>query len=437
MDNLDRRGATHPPESARSVNAAMIDREQLAGALERLEARDREVLELSLRRRVPDADLATVFGVDPGEVARMRSGAIERLSDELGVHRGADLGDMLKNLLEPAAWEAVKSAPPEPRPAGWTAGPPESRPGEHPPLGAVASDTPAPSVPSAAPFGAEPHEPVLGMLAGRGESEPLEISRGGRRLLTVAAAAIALLVPAGVVAALTTVSSRDGEPDESRATRPFEPEQRAVGDPFPSEPKSVNRFPVAIVGSRTALRDRPGGRLKVRIRGTTEWGSPRVLGVVRREGDWLAVLVPELENGESGWIRDDQVSRLDSVAWSLHADLSKRRIVVKRDGRVVRRLSVGIGRSNHPTPVGRFAVTDKLRVNTPGSPYGCCVLALTGHQTRLPAGWPGGDRLAVHATADRSSLGRAVSLGCMRAAPAQARWMMRTIPLGAPVFIRR
>ena len=62
-------------------------------------------------------------------------------------------------------------------------------------------------------------------------------------------------------------------------------------------------------------------------------------------------------------------------------------------------------------------------------------LSVTGHQTKLPEGWPGGDRLAVHATADLSGLGKAVSLGCMRTDPDDARWMMETVPLGTPVFI--
>jgi hypothetical protein len=404
----------------------MMDREQLAGALERLHPRDREVLELSLRRRVPDADLATVFGTGPAEVARMRAGAIERLSELIGVKRGEDLGHMLKELLEPATWESVSHDPGKRAKPHWQ---PAVQPPPVPP--------PAPPAPVGAVHTAR-REPVRGMPSGRPDAAPPVISRRSRPLLTAAAVAIALLVPAGVVAALTSVGSDDGDAGATRLTRPFQPERQALGDPFPSEPKPVNRFPVAILGARTALRDRPGGRVKVRIRGRTEWGSPRVLGVVRREGDWLAVLVPELENSDSGWIRDDQVSRLDTVSWSLHADLSRRRIAVKRDGRIVRRMRIGVGRPNHSTPVGRFAVTDKLRVKSSDySPYGCCVLALTGHQTRLPAGWPGGDRLAIHATRDRTSLGRAVSLGCMRTAPRDARWMMRRIPLGAPVFIRK
>src|ERR687895_698894 len=53
-----------------------------------------------------------------------------------------------------------------------------------------------------------------------------------------------------------------------------------------------------------------------------------------------------------------------------------------------------------------------LRVRAP-SPYGCCVIALSGRQPRIPPGWTGGARLALHGTADTSALGRAVSIGCL------------------------
>lgn len=179
----------------------------------------------------------------------------------------------------------------------------------------------------------------------------------------------------------------------------------------------------------------PGGRPRIRLAARTPWKSPRVLGVLRHRRGWLAVQAPELRNGEVGWLPAEQ-AQLDCVQWSLHADLSKRRLSVRRDGRIVRMYSVAVGSPEHPTPLGRFSVTDKLRVIDGASPYGCCVLALSGHQVRLPAGWPGGDRLAVHATNDLSSIGRPVSFGCMRTDSRRARWLIETIPLGTPIFIR-
>src|SRR4051794_15365974 len=88
----------------------MIPPEQLVAALERLDPRDLEVLDLSLRRHVPDDALANVMGWAPSEVARRRAAAIEHLANDLGVERGEDLGLVLKKLLEPETWTAVDEA---------------------------------------------------------------------------------------------------------------------------------------------------------------------------------------------------------------------------------------------------------------------------------------------------------------------------------------
>lgn len=408
----------------------MIERHQIAEALGRLTPQDREVLDYSLRRRVPDEDLATIFDTDASEVARRRSVAIEKLSRDLGAQRGADLGHILKELLEGATWEAVGAPKAEAGAEG------------HKPLGAM-SDPAEPARTSEPetesepePKRAEPHEPVLGMLSEPAPPDaPSGDRRATRRLLVGIAAAIAVLVPAGVVYALAAGDGGSAGGDAS-GTRNFAPLGDS-GEPFPSDPQSAYQYPTARVTRRTALYTKPGGKLRLKVSAKTEWDSPRILSVVGRSGKWLAVLVPQLRNGKKAWVREDKVAKLGSVSWSLNADLSKRRMTVKHDGKTVRRFKIGVGRSDHPTPVGRYAVTDKLKVSDRGSPYGCCVLALTGHQTRLPAGWPGGDRLAVHATQDLSGLGHQVSLGCMRTDPKDTKWMLSRIPLGTPVFVRR
>jgi L,D-transpeptidase catalytic domain len=182
------------------------------------------------------------------------------------------------------------------------------------------------------------------------------------------------------------------------------------------------------------LRATPGGRVLERLRPRTEFGSPKVVSVLRRRGGWLRVLVPERPNGRPAWIRASG-TRPGAVDVSLHADRSARRLTVRRDGRVLRRVRVAVGRPGTETPTGRFAVTDKLRTRRADSPYGCCAIALTGHQPKLLPGWPGGDRLAIHATPQPSSIGTAASLGCLRATTRDLRALMRIVPLGAPVFI--
>lgn len=415
----------------------MIDRTQLSEALARLDPRDREVLDYSLRRHVPDSDLAAVFDCGASEVARMRAAAVERLADDLGVQRGTDLGQVLTALLDHATWENVPGAAPLDAPAA------EQPAGEAPAPAAIPA-TPATPVAPAEPT-PEERKAVLDMLDRRGPAvaaatpPPASNDPNGRRWSLVAAALIGVLVTIGLgsVIVLGDDAGSTSLSDENSATRPFEPKEQELGEPFPSEPEPEQEFhyPIAIVERPVTLLDAPLGERLARIEAKTEWGTPRVLSVVERQGGWLSVLAPELENGEVGWVRESDVARLGTVGWAIKADLTKRQIAVERDGKVIKTFSIGVGREDHPTPTGRFAVTDKLSVTDPNSPYGCCVVALTGHQTKLPEGWPGGDRLAIHATADVSGLGEAVSLGCMRTDPKDARWLMNSVPLGTPVFI--
>jgi lipoprotein-anchoring transpeptidase ErfK/SrfK len=193
--------------------------------------------------------------------------------------------------------------------------------------------------------------------------------------------------------------------------------------------------PVAMIVRPTVLWSAPGGR-RLAVLGTfTEWRSPRALPALSRRGDWLEVLATELPNGGTAWIRLSAV-RLLPNPWSLVADVSRRRVTVRRNGRVVRRFAVAVGAPGTPTPTGRYAVTDKLKLTGGAAAYGCCALALSGHQPNLRQGWRGGDRLAIHGTAQLDTVGRAASLGCLRARDRDARWIINNVFLGTVVEIR-
>lgn len=192
-----------------------------------------------------------------------------------------------------------------------------------------------------------------------------------------------------------------------------------------------------VTGESVALRGRPGGRIVLRLGATTEFGRARRLGVVERRGRWLGVTVPDLPNGTLGWIDADATGvRVARTRWSLRADLSDRTLTLLRDGRPVRRISVAVGSPSSPTPTGRFAVTDKLDGTAYGPYYGCCVLAISATQPNLPAGWSGGNRMAIHGTDAPSTIGQPASAGCLRASDADLRGLMDRVPVGAPVSIR-
>ena len=191
-------------------------------------------------------------------------------------------------------------------------------------------------------------------------------------------------------------------------------------------------------GQVIALRSRPFGRIIARVGATTRFGSPRALGVVAtRRGRWLAVTEPGIAGNRVFWV-DAKAGgvRYARTRLELDVQLSTRTLVVRRDGVAVRRLSVGVGAFDSPTPTGHFAVTDKLNGAAYSASYGCCILALSATQPNLPAGWAGGDRIAIHGTLSASDFGRAVSAGCIHAADADLRYLMRLVPLGTPVVIR-
>jgi hypothetical protein len=221
-----------------------------------------------------------------------------------------------------------------------------------------------------------------------------------------------------------------------RSSTPSAPRRSAPVSALVSKPARGSAFAIArlLPGSRVGMWRAPGGRFIEMLGPRTEFGSPVVLSVVRSHGGWLGVLTPDLPHDRLGWIRRDP--RRVEVYWtkySLDANLSARRLTLRYGDATVARFTVTVGGPGTETPLGRFGITDALRFDE--SPfYGCCALALSGRQTKLPAGWIGGDRLAIHGTP--GPVGGAESHGCIRATDSTMRTLFHRVPLGTPVFVR-
>ncbi|MFN2616992.1 MAG: L,D-transpeptidase [Thermoleophilaceae bacterium] len=377
----------------------MIRREQLVAAIRRIDAPERELLWLSLRRRVPDQSLAQLYGCQPGQVAERRAAAIEHVADELEVQRGEDFGAVLTGLLEPETWREL--APEQTLPA---------------PSGQAGAEEPAPAAAGSAPDSESgPANPP---------GDPRNRSISTRPLRWALAATLATALIAVVVVAVAGGDDGGSRRGATFAPRPERPAGRASGG------GGVPCYFTASVGPRAELYRGPGGRPLARLGARTRWGSPRVLHVVVRRAAWLEVIAPELRNGELGWL-PVRAATVGCVRWSLEADLSRGRLEVRRGGRLVRTVAVAVGARRRQPPAGRFAVTDRLAVSG-RSPYGCCLLVLSGHGT---AG-AGGARLTVFARSGEHASGGPLSKGALGAAPADARWLIDNVPLGTPIFIR-
>jgi lipoprotein-anchoring transpeptidase ErfK/SrfK len=162
----------------------------------------------------------------------------------------------------------------------------------------------------------------------------------------------------------------------------------------------------------------------------TPFGSIRRLHVVEQRGDWFAVESDVLGNGVVGWVPRTAAVRLQRSRFSVEADLSERLLTLRDEGRIVFRRRVSIGASGSPTPSGRFHVTDQIS----GRRWrlGCCIVVLSGTQPRLPLGWSGGDRLAIHGRSGAARIGLPTSAGCLHATEQTLR-MLAELPLGTPV----
>ncbi|HEY6399353.1 MAG TPA: L,D-transpeptidase family protein [Solirubrobacteraceae bacterium] len=248
-------------------------------------------------------------------------------------------------------------------------------------------------------------------------------------LLALSAASIAI----GPIAAGQLLPA--GGPGVASAGSRFTPvqEQRAATTPVSrSIPRSGAL--VALLTHATTMRATAGGIRLGPVPTRTGFGSPQALWVVAQRGGWLGVISSLAGNNRVGWIPRSS-SSLGVVSWELRVSLSRRALTVIDSGRVVRRITVAIGRPGAPTPTGRFAVTDRLLTAAPAGPYGCCILALSAHSPHAIQGWTGGDRIAIHSTPDAASIGQPVSHGCVRVTVSEGRWLMSHIPLGTPTLI--
>ena len=93
-------------QHAQPPRAAQIPQERLESCIRRLDPADRALLDLSLNRAIPDAQMAPILRADPLRLAWRRARAIERVASRLGLTHPADLPEVRAALarLPNHAW---------------------------------------------------------------------------------------------------------------------------------------------------------------------------------------------------------------------------------------------------------------------------------------------------------------------------------------------
>lgn len=169
--------------------------------------------------------------------------------------------------------------------------------------------------------------------------------------------------------------------------------------------------------------------------GSRYYGEPLRAWILEKSanGHFGKVAIPYSGSRATGWIRIAGLE-LGRSAISVRADLSRHMISVMRLDKEIMRLPAATGASDSPTPVGRFFVTDRVAIPSGGS-FGTYAFGLSGIQPNLPAGWSGGDQLAIHGTSDPSSIGTSASAGCLRVSERALDRLKPLLALGTPVVI--
>jgi lipoprotein-anchoring transpeptidase ErfK/SrfK len=149
------------------------------------------------------------------------------------------------------------------------------------------------------------------------------------------------------------------------------------------------------------------------------------------------VYLPTRPNGSSGWVPRSQV-RVFRDPYRMKIDLRRHRLTAWRDGSLVVRAPVGVGRAVTPTPAGTYYIVSRIRPYGRGSVYGAFAFGLSAHSNVFTRFGFGGDgRIGLHGTNDPSGVGHDVSHGCIRMTNRVILRLSRMLPLGTPVTITR
>ena len=110
--------------------------------------------------------------------------------------------------------------------------------------------------------------------------------------------------------------------------------------------------------------------------------------------------------------------------------------------KLIRTFKIATGRSEYPTPLGKFEVINKQAnpwwYPPPGSDWAKDAKPVPpGPGNPLGTRWMGlsSPYVGIHGTPDAASIGYSASHGCIRMLIPQVEWLFTQIELGTPVFI--
>lgn len=114
---------------------------------------------------------------------------------------------------------------------------------------------------------------------------------------------------------------------------------------------------------------------------------------------------------------------IETIPYRIDVSINNRWLRLFRSGVLQKQYPIAVGRMLHETPTGNFIIINKAP--NPGGPYGTMWMSLSKQY------------YGIHGTNDPSSIGKAVSKGCIRMYNKDVEELASIVPIGTPVRIQR
>jgi lipoprotein-anchoring transpeptidase ErfK/SrfK len=111
-----------------------------------------------------------------------------------------------------------------------------------------------------------------------------------------------------------------------------------------------------------------------------------------------------------------------SIPYTIQVSIGRKSLTLLRRGQIVKTYPIATGKMLTETPTGEYVIVN--REPNPGGPYGALWLSLSKRG------------YGIHGTNDPSSIGKAVSKGCIRMHNRDVLELAGTVPNGTRVIIR-
>ncbi|MCM3214217.1 L,D-transpeptidase family protein [Niallia taxi] len=110
-----------------------------------------------------------------------------------------------------------------------------------------------------------------------------------------------------------------------------------------------------------------------------------------------------------------------SISYQLDVSVGARTLRLLRNGVLQKQYPIAVGRMLTSTPVGNYVIINKAP--NPGGPFGTLWMSLSK------------EHYGIHGTNNPSSIGKAVSKGCIRMYNKDVEELASIVPIGTAVFI--